>query len=195
MSSLRTTRGVDTSLGNVDNRLDRKAQWGMMNAQRVLDSLFPEISLSDGNTVRDWKINKKVQYTPDTLAEKAREYFLDIYDRNQQGLTIIPDIEDFCLFSGLSRPGFFSLCSGHDQEMAICANNIRNAIATCKKQMAFDGQIPPVVFAIDFNNNHDYVQAKNQVQVQTIGEIEATDSINEIASRLPQIETSDDGNM
>jgi hypothetical protein len=69
--------------------------------------------------------------------------------------------------------------------MNLVANNIRNSIAACKKQMALNGEIPPVVFAIDFNNNHDYVQSKNQVQIQTSIERDAQDSIDDIASRIP----------
>jgi hypothetical protein len=44
------------------------------------------------------------------------------------------------------------------------------------------------VFAIDFNNNHDYVQARNQLQITTSFDADAQESIDEIASRLPQLE-------
>jgi hypothetical protein len=105
-----------------------------------------------------------------------------------QGTPIAPDIEDFCLFCKISRETFYKYRTGHQLDLNFCANQISNAIAMCKKQMAFDGQIPPVVFAIDFNNNHDYVQQKYQVDMHTSIEVEAQDSINDIASRLPMQE-------
>jgi hypothetical protein len=72
--------------------------------------------------------------------------------------------------------------------MARIGNNVRTAISMCKKQLAFDGQIPPVVFAIDFNNNHDYIQAKNTLEIKAEYAVDAQEQINDIASRLPQHE-------
>lgn len=185
MSSLRTTRGVDIDFGNLTDMEKKRSQWGMITAGRVLDCLYPETSLGDGNSVVEDKASKEKKYTATTLSLKGKEYFQNIYELNQQGIAIIPDIEDFCMYIGVSRNTFYNMCVGHDINLSICGNNIRNAIASCKKQMAFNGEIPPVVFAIDFNNNHDYVQAKAQLQVQTTTDGDAQASIDEIASRLP----------
>lgn len=185
MASLRKTRGVDTSMGEITDSERQRAQWGAQQALRVLDCFFPEVSLDDGNSVEEFKCNKKQEYNSDTLARRAKDYFQDIYDKNLNGISIIPDIEDFCMFCGITRGKFQQICSSHDIQLQICGNNIRNAIAACKKQMAFNGSIPPVVFAIDFNNNHDYIQAKNQVEIRTSYDAEIEDSINDIASRLP----------
>ena len=92
------------------------------------------------------------------------------------------------MFAKLTRLEFQNICNGNSVEMARVGHNVRNAIALCKKQLAFTGQIPPVVFAIDFNNNHDYIQSKNQLEVKAEYAIDAQESINEIASRLPQLE-------
>ena len=185
MSSYRKTRGVDVNLGQSTSFDDKRAQWGMITAGRVLECLFPEESLDDGNSVESNLLSNNTNYTPDTLAQRAKDYFINIYQTNQNGVPICPDIEDFCMFARVSRLKFMEFSNSHDLKMNLVANNIRNSIAACKKQMALNGEIPPVVFAIDFNNNHDYVQSKNQVQIQTSIERDAQDSIDDIASRIP----------
>jgi hypothetical protein len=187
MGSYRSNRGYDTSLGNDNDVDDKKAKWGMVTSMRVLECLFPETPLADGNSVIG-NNSFYVEYNADTLARRAKEYFQNIYQMAQQGTPIIPDVEDFCLFCRITRVTLMKYCTGHDRNLNICANNVVNAIAMCKKQMAFDGQIPPVIFAIDFNNNHDYVQQKYQVDMHSTIDIEAQDSINDIASRLPIVE-------
>lgn len=185
MSSYRKNRGIDTSFGNDDNIDEKKSQWAIVTAERVLTCLFPEDSSADGKSVITNYLTKNVDYTPDTLARRAREYFESIYNLAHQGTPVIPDIEDFCLFSHITRIRFAQYRESHELQMANCANGIANAIAMCKKQMAMNGEIPPVVFAIDFNNNHDYINQKFQVDMKTKYEIEAQDSIDDIASRLP----------
>ena len=187
MTSYRKTRGVDISGGQPTDHERQRAQWGMATAGRVLECMFPETSLDDGNSVMSSKFFTYIDYNADTLARRAREYFQNIYDTNMAGISIIPDIEDFCLFCHINRLTFIKLCQSHDIKLANVANNVKTAIAACKKQMAMDGHIPPVVFAIDFNNNHDYVQQKYQVDMHTTTDIEAQDSINDIASRLPVV--------
>lgn len=185
MTSYRKTRGVDTSGGEPTDHERQRAQWGMATASRVLECMFPETSLDDGNSVCTNSLLSYTKYNAESLARRAREYFINIYDTNLSGVSIIPDIEDFCLFAHISRVTFIQYCSGHDLDLANVANNVKTAIAACKKQMAMDGQIPPVVFAIDFNNNHDYIQQKYQVEMHTTAEIDIQDNIDDIASRLP----------
>lgn len=185
MSSYRKNRGIDTSFGNDDNIEDKKAKWAIVTAERVLTCLFPEDPIDGGNSVVSNSLTRVVDYNADQLARRAKDYFESIYQLAQNGTPIIPDIEDFCLFSHISRLRLAQYREGHDLQLSHVANGICNAIAMCKKQMAMNGEIPPVVFAIDFNNNHDYIQQKYQVDMHTKYEIEAQDSIDDIASRLP----------
>ena len=39
----------------------------------------------------------------------------------------------------------------------------KNDIAACKKQIGLQGKIPPLVLAMDFNNNHGYTQRQEVV--------------------------------
>lgn len=189
MQTYRSKRGVkDHSI--LEEHAQMRTQWNMDMAERVLDCLFPEISLDDGNSVVDYtKCGKQPSYTYDTLAAKAVEYFKDIYDKNSHGIPIIPDIEDFCMFCGMSRRYYYDLINGSEIRLANLCQEINTALATCKKQLAFDGHINPTIFAIDMNNNHDYVQAKQQIEMRTSNlNIEAKESIDDISLRIPMSE-------
>jgi hypothetical protein len=71
-------------------------------------------------------------------------------------------------------------------ELAEVANNIANAIASCKKQNAYQGLINPMAFMADMNNNHDYVQARTETTINsTISVQQVEANIADIASRIP----------
>ena len=73
-----------------------------------------------------------------------------------------------------------------DAEMAEVANNIATAIASCKKQNAYAGLINPISFAMDMNNNHDYVQSKTETTINSNISLQQVETnIQDIASRLP----------
>lgn len=184
--SYRTRRGVKNREPQIEHGQSRE-QWNMDMAQRALENLFPEISSDDGNTVVDYThAYKYPKYNADTLARRAEEYFRDIYEKNAAGIPIIPDIEDFCNYCNMSRIYYVSLKQSSDIKLAFLCERINTTIASIKKQLAFDGHINPTVFAIDFNNNHDYVQARQQIEMKTTNlNIEAKDSIDDIALRIP----------
>ena len=186
MQTYRSKRGVKDHQF-IEEHSQMRTQWNMDMAERVLDCLFPEISLDDGSSVLDYdKCGKYPNYTYESLAEKAAEYFRDIYQKNSNNIPIIPDIEDFCLYCGMSRRYYLDLLHGSEIKIAQLCERINTALATCKKQLAFDGHINPTVFAIDMNNNHDYVQARQQIEMKSTNlNIEARDSIDDISLRIP----------
>lgn len=188
MSSLRKQRGVKNY--EMIEHAQQRTQWNMDMAQRALENLFPEITTPDGTTVRDYNsICKKPNYNAESLARRAEEYFQDIYHKNVDGCPIIPDIEDFCIFANMSRQTYFEYLHGTDLKMSEICSRINSCLALCKKQLAFDGHINPTVFAIDFNNNHGYIQQKSQIEIRSQNmNIEARDSIDDIASRIPMSE-------
>ena len=107
-------------------------------------------------------------------------------EANENGVTIIPDIEDFCVFAHISRPIFLKYRRSDDVEMAEVANNIATAIASCKKQNAYAGLINPISFAMDMNNNHDYVQSRTETTINSNVSLQQVETnIQDIASRLP----------
>lgn len=178
-------RGVDYSGKKKMSIEEKRRQWNIDLASRTLENMFDDINLGDDVIIHN-KRRKRVTYTPQTLYEKAQEYFSNIMEANENGVTIIPDIEDFCVFAHISRPVFLKYRRSDDSEMAEVANNIATAIASCKKQNAYAGLINPISFAMDMNNNHDYVQSRTETTINSnISLSQVETNIQDIASRLP----------
>lgn len=164
---------------------DKRRQWNINLSNRTLENLFGEIKVDENTTVSRSHGNYRVVYNADTLYEKAKEYFENIAETNENGIVVIPDIEDFCMFANISRDSFMRYRKSEDFRLSNVATMIATAIANIKKQQALNGNINPTVFAIDFNNNHDYVQARAEVAVnQTISMQQIENNIADIADRI-----------
>ena len=178
-------RGVDYKKGERISIEEKRRQWNVDLASRTLENMFGHVEIGDDVIIHNNK-KKRVTYTPQTLYEKAQEYFENIVTANKEGVTIVPDIEDFCVFAHISRPVFLKYRRSDDAEMAEVANNIATAIASCKKQNAYAGLINPISFAMDMNNNHDYVQSKTETTINSNISLQQVETnIQDIASRLP----------
>lgn len=165
---------------------EKRRQWNINLANRTLDTLFGHVYVDGDTLIQNNGKHKRVTYTSESLYEKAREYFENIVEANENNVSIIPDIEDFCMFANISREAFMKMRRSEDSDMQYVASNIANAIANCKKQSALQGTLNPTIFAIDMNNNHGYVQAKAEFTVNSnvsMQQIEA--NIADIANRLP----------
>ena len=97
----------------------------------------------------------------------AQDYFDYLADCVEDQIFLIPDIEGFCVFIGISRYTLFHWRQNRGETWADAIQTICNQIAAVKKQLALTGKIPPMVFAIDFNNNHGYIQ-QQKVTVEQI---------------------------
>lgn len=185
MASLRKKRGIKDY--SIPTQAQQRTQWNCDLSERAINCLFPEITTATGEIVKDYtSCTKRPNYTPESLARRAEDYFRDIYEKNSNGIPIIPDIEDFCIYANMSRQYFCELSNSTELKMNELCARINSAIALCKKQLAFDGHIHPTVFAIDFNNNHGYIQQKQQIDIRSTNmNIECRDSINDIMDRLP----------
>lgn len=177
-------RGVDYD-GEKMSLDEKRRQWNIDLASRTLENMFGQVEIGDDVIIHNLK-RKRVTYTPQTLYEKAQEYFENIVEANKEGVTIIPDIEDFCVFAHISRNMFMKYRRSDDAELAGVANNIATAIASCKKQNAYAGLINPISFAMDMNNNHDYVQSKTEATINSNFSLKQIETnVEDIASRLP----------
>lgn len=186
MSSYSKRRGVDYTNGKEKlSTEEKRRQWNVDMANRILQNTFDRTEIDESLIINNTK-RKRIIYTPQSLYQKAQEYFENIVETNSNGITIIPDIEDFCTFANISRYQFMNYRKSDDLEMNETANNIATAIAACKKQSAFAGLINPIAFAMDMNNNHDYVQSKTETTINSnisLQQVEA--NIADIASRIP----------
>jgi len=184
MANYSKKRGVNYDNSVLDKE-EKRRQWNVDLAKRALENMFGEINVGNDVLINN-RYRKKVTYTPQTLYEKAMDYFENIVETNENGVTIIPDLEDFCTFAHISRPVFLKYRRSDDPEMAEVANNINTAIASCKKQNAFAGLIHPLAFALDMNNNHDYIQQKTESTIHSSVSLNQVETnIQDIANRLP----------
>ena len=193
MAARSKKRGVDNSMGQEISLDEKRRQWNINLANRTLDTLFGHVYVDGDTLIQNNGKHKRVTYTSESLYEKAREYFENIVEANENNVSIIPDIEDFCMFANISREAFMKMRRSEDSDMQYVASNIANAIANCKKQSALQGTLNPTIFAIDMNNNHGYVQAKAEFTVNSnvsMQQIEA--NIADIANRLPLDDEQED---
>lgn len=93
------------------------------------------------------------------------EYIRDANNANEEKL--IPDIEGWCIFIGITRQTALNYSKRND-EWGEHISYIKDAILAAKKQLAFRFKIPPVVYLNDISNNHGYLNT-NEFRITTDG--------------------------
>lgn len=97
--------------------------------------------------------------TVESLADKYTEYLYYIYDKNtNEGADLIPDIIGFCAFADISRETLIEWEKTRPYAYSDLIKRIKTEILSYKTQLGFKGKIPPIVLAMDLNNNHGYTQ-------------------------------------
>lgn len=149
-------------------------------------TFFNEIETETGETVRQSKIGRPPKYpTVESFADVVNEYIQYINDTYvNTGYELIPDIEGFCAFAGIDRSTLFDWEKSRPPEYSNAIKQLRNAVASYKKQLALKGKIPPVVFAIDMNNNHGYIQQQS-IDIHTNNRVDELPTAADIAKKLP----------
>lgn len=117
--------------------------------------------------------------------EIAEKYILYIRDRAADGVRLIPDIEGFCSFAGISRDTLNDWERTRPGEYSDTIKKFKTCIAAYKKQLAFAGKIPAIVFATDFNNNHGYTQAPQKIDLNVGRQGAELPEKADILKRLP----------
>jgi len=126
-----------------------------------------------------------------TLTDCFIDYIDYIKEAAGRGVDLIPDVEGFCTFAGISRKRFMEL--GKKTELYELTQQILTAIAAAKKQRALSGGINPVILAMDLNNNHGYSNTNN-TKIDINGPIlSALPSKKDIIAALPVETTTDHG--
>ena len=101
----------------------------------------------------------------DLFNNKTIEYFEYINNINKGAeleRQLIPDIENWAMFLGITRTTIFNY-ERRGIEWQNCIQYYKNAIASIKKQLALNYKIPPMVYVFDATNNHGYVNSNEQV--------------------------------
>lgn len=97
---------------------------------------------------------------------------------------LIPDIENWCVFLGITRTTLFAY-EQRGGEWKECIQYYKGAIASVKKQLALNFKIPPMVYVFDATNNHGYVNSNEfkltaAIENETDKEKELTNAINDL---------------
>lgn len=123
--------------------------------------------------------------TVEEFKEVAEKYILYIKDRAADGVRLVPDVEGFCSFAGISRETLNNWETARPGAYSDTIKRLKTSIAAFKKQLAFAGKIPPIVFATDMNNNHGYTQAAQKIDLNVGKQAAELPTAAEIAQRLP----------
>lgn len=123
--------------------------------------------------------------TVEEFREVAERYINYIKDRALDGVRLVPDIEGFCAFAGISRETLNNWETARHGAYSDTIKIFKNTIAAYKKQLAFNGEIPPIVFATDFNNNHGYTQAAQKIDLNVGKQAQELPTAADIVQRLP----------
>lgn len=104
--------------------------------------------------------------------ERTEEYFEYIEKRNnahadEKYPRIIPDIESWCTFLGISRKTVCVYEQQRGEEWQKYIGLVKNAIAGIKKQLASKGKMPVVYAIFDLCNNHSYSNT-SEFKVETV---------------------------
>ena len=100
------------------------------------------------------------------------DYFQYIKDTNANpdiDKKLVPDIEGWAVFTGLTRRSILTYEKQRGENWRNFIEQVKNAIAACKKELAFHQQIPQVVFMFDACNNHGYTNT-SEFKVEAISD-------------------------
>lgn len=130
--------------------------------------------------------------TVDDLENGIIAYWEYLSKANQNEIALIPDVEGLCAFLGISRRTLFEWERDDVRGFAATISQVKNDIAACKKQIGMQGHIPPIIMAMDFNNNHGYVQ-KQEVVLTPNNPLGDAASNEELIAKYQQYADLDDG--
>lgn len=139
---------------------------------------------ADGGEVQRKPGRPRKIETVEEFVETAEKYIDYIEGQAAAGVRLIPDIEGFCCFAGISRDTLNDWERTRSGEYSDTIKRFKNAVAAYKKQLALSGEIPPIVFATDFNNNHGYIQ-QHTLELQAVRKLDALPDRAEVVKRLP----------
>lgn len=141
------------------------------------NELLATYALAKRNMQRRKDGTMKPKYeTVEELQEAIIAYWDYLEEANRAGNPLIPDVEGLATFLDVTRKNLMIWERSDRPGFAETIEQAKNDIAACKKQIGQQGRIPPIVMAMDFNNNHGYTQKQEVVVTprDPLGESTAT---------------------
>lgn len=114
------------------------------------------------------------------------DYLDHLRENAERGIDIIPDVEGFCSYIGISRRKLRELEGKTDFSYQI--SRIKTSIASAQKLIGMKGGIPPLVLAMNFNNNFDYLSSVNSLEIRQNSAENGLPGKDEILKSLPVIQ-------
>lgn len=137
--------------------------------------------------------HRVVRYeTVEQLEEGIMQYWDYLMKANENKINLIPDVEGLCAFLGITRKTMWEWERNNTRGFTATIEQAKNDIAACKKQIGLQGKIPPLVLAMDFNNNHGYTQ-RQEVVVTPNNPLGDTVSNEELLAKYNAYAELDDG--
>lgn len=112
---------------------------------------------------RDGGSMAKEYQTPEDLQNAIIGYWSYLQKNARDGIPVMADLEGMCAFIQVSRRCLLNWERDDYKGFRATIEQAKNDIAACKKQLGQQGKIPPLVMAMDFNNNHGYTQKQEVV--------------------------------
>ena len=108
-------------------------------------------------------------------------YWAYLEKNAQEGIPVMADVEGMCAFIGVSRKTLNLWEKDDYKGFRATIEQAKNDIAAVKKQLGQQGKIPPLVMAMDMNNNHGYTQKQEVVVTPNnpLGEATPSDALME----------------
>lgn len=168
-----------------------KSEKGTPEQTRVLLDTFrrnflQEIPGTGEGDVIQQRTGRPPKYaTVESFVDKVNEYMQYISDTfDNTGVELIPDVEGFCAFAGISRDTLNQWELNRPPEFSDVIKCLKTSIASYKKQLGMQGRIPPIVLALDFNNNHGYIQQQS-IDIRTNNRVDELPTAADIVKKLP----------
>ncbi len=146
--------------------------------------IFGEEETENGERVRHAGGRPRKYETVEQLQEGIERYIDYINTQNAAGVALIPDVEGLALFLGVCRDTIYEWITTRPGEFSDTLKRTLTGIAAVKKQLGYKSKIPPLVLALDFNNNHGYVQ-QQKIEVSAVRKLDELPEKADIMRRLP----------
>lgn len=115
-------------------------------------------------------------------------YWDFIYRVNADGRKIYPDVEGLASFLRVARSTLMNWRRGEvNREFAPVIETCFNDIASVKKQLALGGNLPPLIYLNDMQNNHGYLSntSRQDIEVTVRREPDDPQKLIDAAKFLP----------
>ncbi len=109
------------------------------------------------------KRGARAKYSADTTglqefiyeSQNYLEYVNTVNSNPDIDRKLIIDVESWCVFLGITRETLRQY-SARNKDWKEFIDYFKEIIVTAKKQLAFNGKIPPMIAVFDLTNNHNY---------------------------------------